>query len=61
MIQISKSKKKFFWSIWSCCRQEYYTAGELNLFETFMLKFVASMIGSNVQLAPPTENVCGKA
>ena len=61
MIQISTSKIVLFKSMWSCCRQEYQTATEINLlFLSFMLQFSVSMPGCKVQLAPPTENVYGK-
>ena len=34
---------------------------KINLFASFILQFTAPMLGSKVQLAPPTVNICGKA
>ena len=55
MILISKVIFSLMWSIEG---NIYFTA---NLFVSFILKFTASLLGSKVQLAPPTGKHNGRA
>ena len=44
------------------CGQECETTAKTNLpFASFILQLTPSMLGSKVQLAPPMENIFGKA